>query len=169
MKLIAKRITRDEDGNVIAEEIIGKHAIITDMEQETMEAVMVEAVEVIALTWSKNVGLLQVELSLGGYDHGGNFQADRRYQPALVSWSRDTTPELWQRYDLDNFGAITEAIIKPWLHAEESVYRAARDIWKIPGEVATKMTDNNNNPIDGFKKNNSKGAAVGNPPQLPSP
>jgi hypothetical protein len=124
-------VQRDAKLNILSEKVVGKFAIVTNEDAETTEVIRTRFIEIEALLWKKKEGILQLELALGGTSAAGVFYRNPKYDLALVSWRRDANPQLWATRGLDDIDPVTTDMMKGWLHQEDAVYRAGRDIWGI--------------------------------------
>jgi hypothetical protein len=131
-KLTATVVTRDKNKNIVSESVYDSFAVFTDKASKTMESVDVDCAEIEALTWIRSKGIFQVQIDLGGRDSSGNFHRLPNHPPALVSWSRDQFPAIWEKYGLNDISGLDIETIKQWLHDEDAVARASRDVWQIP-------------------------------------
>lgn len=137
MKLKVKRNTPNVDGKMAVMNTvsvaapIAKCAVITDYATDAVEVIATQYVEIEQLAWARDLGVFQVQIVLGGYDSKGNFISNKDYKQALVSWSKSQCPDVWEKYNLQNLKQIDHQQIYKWLHDEDAVGRAGRDIWGI--------------------------------------
>ena len=126
-------VQRDKDLNIQSENIIGKFAVVTDEQTDSTEVIRINVVDIEGILWSREKGILHLELSLGGLDKAGKYHRHLKHQSALVSWGRDRNPDLWAKYGLEDIDTVKLDDIKQWMHDEDCVIRAGRDIWGLPG------------------------------------
>lgn len=161
MQLSAMKVTREKD--TATQNVIGKTAVITDLETDAVELIQIDSVEIEQCAWARDLGVFQVQLALGGYDSNGTFHRDARYGLALVSWSRAQCKELWDKYGLESLSGLDFDTVKQWLHDENAVTVAGVNIWNLP-QLESQLKDSGEIVAD-YKKNRKIGKVedVGNP------
>ena len=159
MKIKVQIVERDADGKIISESPAGKQAIITNEQTDQTEVIANQEIEIDRLTWARDLGIFQVQISLGGRDASNIFRSDPRYETALVSWSRDQQPELWQLLGIADLNVLDLNTIKSWLHVQGAKERpdqnaislTAINIWNLP-KLESKLLDDTGQVVDDYKK-----------------
>jgi hypothetical protein len=133
MRLKVALVERDEQGAVLSEQPIGNQLVAVDEEKQIAAFIPINAVDVEGLFWNRPDGLLQVHFALGAIDSNGTFHRNDKYGIVTETWGRERTPALWQKYGLDDYGAVTLEAVKEWMYTENVVDFAARDKWQLRG------------------------------------
>ena len=110
-------------------------AIVTDKVARKTEAVDVDRIDIEAVLWNRDQGMLQVSFRLGGVDSQAAFRPAYQYGMATFTVTRRDVP--WTKYNLDSIQSFNFSLIENCLHEVQAVQRAAADVWRIQGEVET--------------------------------
>jgi len=147
------KVFRSKEGQFQGEGIPGKFAVVIDEESEKSTVFRINCLNIEEIFWSREKGVFQTQISLGAEDSDGNYHADPKRKHALVSWTRDQHPQLWLQYGLEYLNGINFEEVLGWLHNEDSVTRAGRDIWLLEN-LESQMVDNETGNIIGDYRRN---------------
>lgn len=122
---------------------VDQFAVVIDKTQRTSEVLDIDSIQIDAIAYSKSQGFFQVNFCLGGFDKNGKFHKAAQYQPALFAINRDNSP-LWKSLDLENIQSFTFDTIEKWLHDNNAVSIAGKNVWKISSIESKENTEKKN-------------------------